>query len=234
MRFVIAVLRPFAWWLCRLLFKVEFHGVENIPAEGACLITPNHITYADPIWITIPIRRRVYYMAWDKPFEIPMLGFIMRSFGAFPVNVDSVDASAQRSANDALRNGRALVIFPEGGRTRTGRLMPFKMGAFRFALTHGVPIVPVTINGAENIWPVGRMLPRPGKLVITYHPPITVERASDDISRLELKAKARVLARKTHDTVASALGPSSLPEQENKAVSFDASLPAEQSANQAD
>ena len=54
MRFVIAVLRPFARWWCRVLFKIEFHGVENIPAEGACLITPNHITYADPIWITIP------------------------------------------------------------------------------------------------------------------------------------------------------------------------------------
>src|ERR1044072_1147995 len=165
MRFVIAVLRPFAWWLCRLLFKIEFRGVENVPSEGACLITPNHITYADPIWITIPVRRRVYYMAWDKPFEIPLLGFMMRAFGAFPVSLDSVDASAQRSANDMLRQGRALVIFPEGGRTRTGKLMPFKMGAFRFALTHGVPIVPVTINGAEKIWPVGRMMPRPGKLV---------------------------------------------------------------------
>ena len=215
MRLVIAVLRPFAWWLCRLLFKVEFRGVENIPAEGACLITPNHITYADPIWITIPIRRRVYYMAWDKPFEIPVLGFIMRSFGAFPVNVDSIDASAQRSANEVLRNGRALVIFPEGGRTRTGKLMPFKMGAFRFALTHGVPIVPVTINGAERIWPVGRMFPRPGKLVVTYHPPILTERAPEEISRLELKAQARLLARRTHDTVASALDPSSLPETES-------------------
>ena len=215
MRFVIAVLRPFAWWLCRLLFKVEFRGVENIPAGGACLITPNHVTYADPIWLTIPIRRRVYYMAWDKPFEIPVLGFIMRSFGAFPVNVDSIDASAQRSANDMLRNGRALVIFPEGGRTRTGKLMPFKMGAFRFALTHGVPIVPVTINGAERIWPVGRMFPRPGKLVVTYHPPILTERAPEEISRLELKAQARLLARRTHDTVASALDPSSLPETES-------------------
>ena len=77
MQFVIAVLRPFARWWCRVLFKIEFHGVENIPAEGACLITPNHITYADPIWITIPITRRVYYMAWDKPFDIPGLGFIM-------------------------------------------------------------------------------------------------------------------------------------------------------------
>lgn len=215
MRFIIAALRPLAYWLSRLLFKIEFHGVENVPPEGACLITPNHISYGDPIWITIPIRRRVYYMAWDKPFEIPLLGPIMRAFGAFPVSLDAADASAQRNALDVLRNGRALVMFPEGGRTRTGKIMPFKMGAFRFALTYGVPIVPVTINGAEKIWPVGRMLPRPGKLVITYHPPIQVERVPEEISKAELKERARAYARKAHEIVATALDPSSLPEDDN-------------------
>ena len=148
MRFWIAVLSPFVWLFCRLFFKIKFFGVENIPPQGACIITPNHVTYADPIWITIPVKRRIYYMAWDKPFRIPVLGLLMRMFGAFPVNLDvAADASAQREAIELLRNGSALVIFPEGGRTRTGKLMPFKMGAFRMALAHGVPIVPVSIEG---------------------------------------------------------------------------------------
>jgi len=74
-------------------------------------------------------------MAWDKPFRIPVLGLMMRMFGAFPVNLAvAADASAQREAIELLRKGRALVMFPEGGRTRTGKLMPFKMGAFRLAL----------------------------------------------------------------------------------------------------
>ena len=198
-----------------MLFKIEFHGVDNIPREGACIITPNHVSYADPIWITIPMPRRVYYMAWDKPFRIPVLGLLMRMFGAFPVNLDvAADASAQREAIELLRKGRALVMFPEGGRTRTGKLMPFKMGAFRLALAHGVPIVPVTIKGAEGIWPVGQMLPRPGKLTIMYHPPIEVERLQEEASRLEMKERARQLARKTHDVVASELDPASLPEGE--------------------
>lgn len=215
MRFLIAVLTPFVWWFCRLLFKIEFHGVDNIPREGACIITPNHLTYADPVWITIPMPRRIYYMAWHKPFRIPVFGMLMRMFGAFPVNLDvAADASAQREAIELLRKGRALVIFPEGGRTRTGKLMPFKMGAFRLALAHGVPIVPVTIKGAETIWPVGQMLPRPGKLTVTYHLPIEVERLQKEASRLELKESARRLARKTHDVVASALDPASLPQAE--------------------
>lgn len=219
MRFLIAVLSPVARWLSRVLFRIEFHGVENIPREGACIIAPNHVSYADPIWITIPIKRRVYYMAWDKPFQIPVLGLMMRMFGAFPVNLDvAADTSAQREAIELLRSDRALVIFPEGGRTKTGKLMPFKMGAFRLALAHGVPIVPVSIKGAEKIWPVGQILPRPGKLTITYHRPIEVSRIAEEASRAELKEGARQLARKTRDVVASVLEPSSLPEGESNAV----------------
>jgi 1-acyl-sn-glycerol-3-phosphate acyltransferase len=211
MEFVINLLRPLVDWLCRIWFKAEFHGLENIPAAGACLITPNHASYADPIWITVPIRRRVYYMAWDKPFKIPVLGLLMRLFGAFPVNIETADASAQRAAHEVLRAGRALVIFPEGGRTRTGKLMPFKMGAFRFALTYGVPLVPVSINGGEKIWPVGRVFPRPGKLIITYHPPIAVTRLPESTSRVEMKSQARRLARQTYEVVASRLDPDMLP-----------------------
>jgi 1-acyl-sn-glycerol-3-phosphate acyltransferase len=151
-------------------------------------------------------------MAWDKPFRIPVLGLLMRMFGAFPVNLDvAADASAQREAIELLREGRALVMFPEGGRTRTGKLMPFKMGAFRLALAHGIPIVPVSIRGADEIWPVGRILPRPGRLTITYHPPIEVTRIGENANRSELKENARQLARQTHDTVGGALDPIRVP-----------------------
>lgn len=225
MRFVLAVLRPFTYWMCRILFRIKIYGAENVPAVGACIITPNHVTYGDPIWITIPIYRRVFYMAWDKPFEIPVLGALMRAFGAFPVSLEAADASAQRNAIEVIEKGGALVIFPEGGRTRNGKLMPFKMGAFRLALTHGVPIVPVSIKGAEKIWPVGRMLPRPGRLTLTYHPPIPVERAPEGTPRLELKELARSLARRTHDVVATALDPSNLPDN-----AAEPALPAETSA----
>ena len=76
------------------------------------------------------------------------------------------------------------------------------------------PIVPVTIKGAETVWPVGQMLPRLGEVTITYHPAIEVERLQEVASRLEMKECARRLARKTHDVVASALDPASLPEAE--------------------
>jgi 1-acyl-sn-glycerol-3-phosphate acyltransferase len=165
------------------------------------LIVPNHITFADPIWITIPLRRRIYYMAWDRPFRIPVLGFLMRLFGAFPVRLDAVDASAQREAIELLEQGKALVIFPEGGRTRTGDLMQFKPGAFRLALTLGVPIVPVAISGAYEIWPASRLLPRPGRLSIRYLPLIEVDRLPQETSNAELKQLSRHLAAMTGEQI---------------------------------
>jgi 1-acyl-sn-glycerol-3-phosphate acyltransferase len=220
MRFVVAVLRPVAYWLSRLLFRIEFRGTENIPLEGPCIIAPNHVTYADPVWISIPVRRPIRYMAWDRIFRIPVLGFLMRVFGAFPVRLEGGDVSAQREAVELLRQGQALVIFPEGGRSKTGELMPFKLGAFRLALAQGVPILPVTITGAYEVWPVGQLLPHPGKLKVTYHPLIHVE-AMPDALREELKASARVLARKAHDVVATALPPSAVEEDDGAGVQLE-------------
>lgn len=189
--------------ICRALFRLRFRGVENIPAEGACIIAPNHVTFLDPIWITIPIRRRVYYLAWDKLFRIPVLGIMMRIFGAFPVNIDRADTSAHKEATQRLRRGCALVVFPEGGRTKSGSLMPFKMGAFRLALTHGVPIVPVTLEGAYEVWPAGRLLPKPyGRVRVTFHPAIEVKAVGERCSKADVRQQARLLARRTMSVVA--------------------------------
>ena len=207
---IITILRPLVWAACRLFFRIEFQGIENIPLSGPCVMTPNHFTYLDPVWITIPVRRRVYYMAWDKPFRIPVLGQMMRIFCAFPVRLEGSDASAQRTAVDLLRRGKALIVFPEGGRSHTEKMMPFKMGAFRLALTHGAPIVPVTIKGGFEIWPVGRILPRPGRLRVSFHPAVRVDQAPDAAPVREVKQRARSLALEVHAIVASALDTSAI------------------------
>jgi 1-acyl-sn-glycerol-3-phosphate acyltransferase len=206
MRIVIKTLSPLIWLICRLLVRIKFYGVDNIPPKGACILTPNHITYFDPIWITIPVRRRIFFMAWDKPFEIPVLGFLMRLFGAFPLSLDRFDPAALREAMERLSKGCALVVFPEGGRTKTGALEPFKLGAFRLALTYGAPIVPVTVNGAFDVWPAGQFLPRlGGRVSVTYHPPIEVERIAEGTSRGELKEQARKLALVTRAQIEGSL-----------------------------
>lgn len=168
---VLDLFRPSVHALCRAYFRLELRGTDNIPLDGPLIIAPNHQTYADPPLVTIPVRRPVHYMAWARLFAVPVFGTFIRRLRAFPVDIDRSDGQAVREAVRLLRAGEALMIFPEGGRTPDGALQPFKLGAFRLAVTHGTPVLPVTIAGAWESWPSHRAWPRRGRVTITYHRP---------------------------------------------------------------
>lgn len=196
---VLDVFRPGVLWFCRAYFGLELQGTENIPATGGIVVTPNHQTYADPPLVTIPIRRPVYYMAWSRLFEIPLFGRWIRRLRAFPVKIEANDPSATRAAVRVLQAGEALMIFPEGGRSKDGRVGDFKVGAFRLAVSVGVPVLPVTIAGGHESWPPGRMLPRRGRMRITYHPPLHAEPGA------EPRAAAHALAQRTRAVITETL-----------------------------
>lgn len=164
-------IRPIVGFFSRLLWKIEFTGVENVPTEGGVIIASNHQTYIDPFWLSLPIKRPTRYLAWSDAFNWPIVGRCLRWFGAWPLALERSDPAAIRRSLQWLRDGGAVVIFPEGARsTATGSLDRFKVGAVRLALEAGVPILPVTIRGGNQIWPKGWRIPRLGKVVITYHP----------------------------------------------------------------
>jgi 1-acyl-sn-glycerol-3-phosphate acyltransferase len=212
--YIVRILRPIALWLSRILYKIEFAGVEHIPHAGPVIFTPNHVSYPDPIWISIPIERRVYYMAWDALFRIPAVAAFLRFFGAFPVRLEGHDRCAYREALEHLAAGHALMIFPEGGRTVTGELLAFKAGAFRLALLTGARVVPVAISGAHDVWPPGRFLPHlRGRIRVVFRPPIEVERAPDTAEPGEIKRRAREIAAEARASVALALDPAARPDE---------------------
>jgi 1-acyl-sn-glycerol-3-phosphate acyltransferase len=193
------VFRPAVWLGARAYFGIHFEGTRHIPSAGPLIIVSNHVTYADPVLVSIPVRRRVYYMAWNALFGVRGLAWLIRRLRAFPVEIESADPKATREAVRLLQAGEAVMIFPEGGRSPDGCLQRFKPGAFRLACSLGVPLLPVTIAGGHESWPPGRALPRPGRLTVTYHPLITPT-ASQDVKRA-----ARILAPEVHGVVASAL-----------------------------
>jgi 1-acyl-sn-glycerol-3-phosphate acyltransferase len=147
---VLDVVRPAVWLSARLYFGIRFEGVANIPKHGPLLITPNHVTFADPPLVSIPIRRPVHYMAWDRLFDIRGLSWLIRRLRAFPVDIESADPKATRAAVRLLDAGQIVMIFPEAGRSLDGRLQRFKLGAFRLACARGVPVLPVTILGGHE------------------------------------------------------------------------------------
>lgn len=153
-------------------FRIEFEGTEHVPSEGPVIIAPNHESYFDPIWVSLPFNRPLRYMTWDRMFKVPILGTVMRAFGAFPVNVKTGDRGALKLSLEHLKSGGGLVIFPEGSRTRDGDIQPFKQGVIRLALETGAPIVPVTIIGGYRALAPHHRFPRPVKVKVVYHEPL--------------------------------------------------------------
>lgn len=161
--------------LFRLFFTVEYYGVENIPKTGAAVLAGNHPSYLDPILIYVVSERPVRFLAWDKIFTIPLLGFVARHFGAIPVNLSKKDSNAFEQAVKVLANGDLIALFPEGQRSQQGYMEKLKSGAARMAIFNKCPIVPITITGAYEAWPVTRLLPRLRKITVKFHEPIILD-----------------------------------------------------------
>jgi 1-acyl-sn-glycerol-3-phosphate acyltransferase len=166
---------PFLEALFRLLFTYECVGVEQIPASGPAVVVANHPSYLDPILLSLRAPRPIRFMAWDALFRVPILGWLIRAFGAFPVDVArGKGREAYERAKALLLQGEVVGIFPEGKRSRTGWMEPaLREGAARLAWETGAPLVPATITGAFRAWPHFQSLPQPAHIRVRFHRPIS-------------------------------------------------------------
>lgn len=150
---------PFFYWtgwltvrlIMAIYARVEVVGVENVPRRGGLIIVSNHLNNADPGLVGAFLRRRVTFMAKDEMFQWPVFGGYIRLIGAFPVRRFEADLKALRRAVQVVRNGQALVMFPEGTRSTTGAMSRGHPGTAMVALRAGAPILPVAITGTEVV-----------------------------------------------------------------------------------
>jgi 1-acyl-sn-glycerol-3-phosphate acyltransferase len=162
----------FARWVCRvfcmLFFRMRSYGRENIPKKGAFVLISNHQSYLDPMLCGIPLKRRVNFLARETLFHHWFFGRAIASVGTIPVKQDEADISAIRKAIDILKQGRGVCLFPEGTRSRDGKITPFKPGFGLLCRRGGAAVVPVVVDGAFECWPRHKKLFSHGSIMISY------------------------------------------------------------------
>lgn len=193
------LLLVFARILPRLLGGIRVRGVENLPRSGAFLICPNHQSYVDPFFVcgVLPYRclRRTFFVGAVEYFETPVMAWVARKIHCVPVDPDSNLVPAMQAGAFGLAHDKVLLLFPEGERSIDGTVRRFKKGAPILSRHLGVPVVPVAIRGAHEVWPRGRsfnwrgMLPwSRSRVSIQFGPPMQFkdgESYADAASRLQ-------------------------------------------------
>lgn len=137
--------------ICLLLYRTRAIGVKNVPKDGPVLLAPNHFSQMDHFFVGLYLRRQVRFMAKSQLFGPPVLTYIYSHGGVFPVRRGHKDEEALKTVFTLLDQGEMVLIYAEGGRSRTGELGDVKPGIGRIALESGVPVVPVAIHGSESV-----------------------------------------------------------------------------------
>jgi len=153
-----------------LLTRCQVKGRENIPRQGPLLIVSNHLSLADPPLLNVTLDRKMMFMAKKQLFRFRLIGYLVRGFGAFPVHRGQLDRQALRQAYQVLADGLALIMFPEGMRSRRGQLRPAFFGVALIASRSGAPILPIAISGTEKLERLSQFWRRPQITVNIGHP----------------------------------------------------------------
>ena len=157
---------------CKTVGHLEACGVEHIPREGGVLLVSNHVSFLDPVIVGSAASREVHYMARSNAFDIPGLGKLIAAYNAYPVNRGAPDLGALRKTISLLKNGNAVLIFPEGTRSVDGTLGKARDGACFIAHRAGVPTIPVFHKGAERVLPRNSKRLRRSKLKVIFGEPL--------------------------------------------------------------
>ena len=203
---------PRAWARVLLLIagiRVRVTGMENLDPQATYVFAGNHTSQLDIYSFQGYFPHDFRWIAKKELFKIPIFGLAMRKVG-----VISIDRSRGREALKSLSqaanrisDGSSVLIFPEGTRSRDGKLQPFKAGAFLLAIKSGVPVIPIGFNNASQLLPKGKLLPKSGEIILRIGPPIPT-------TGYQARDKQK-LAALLHDRVAQLLDKQHLPTEES-------------------
>lgn len=161
-----------------IFYRFRVKGRGFVP-EGAMVLVSNHQSYLDPVAVGLAMPRPVYFIAKEELFRIPVFGWFIRQLHAFPIKRGVADRQVMKTAIKHLRQGRPVLIFPEGTRHRDDGLAAGFPGAAFIAYKAGVPLVPTAIKGTGDVFPSGARLPRFPKISVAFGEPVTFDASVD-------------------------------------------------------
>ncbi len=206
-------------WAMRMAgIRIRVEGRERLQPGTSCVFMSNHVGNVDAPALIVSLPR-VAALAKHELMKLPVLGRALRFTGFIPVFRGTQQApEAVDHAVEALRRGRSLLVFPEGTRSRTGELLPFRRGVFLMTIRAGVPIVPITVLGSREIMRKGDPRIHPGEIRLIVHPPVPTAGLQEE-DRYELAERVRAI-------IASALPPAAAPGTSGAAGPAEPGVPA--------
>jgi 1-acyl-sn-glycerol-3-phosphate acyltransferase len=190
--------------------KVEVAGLERLDPNQTYIFTPNHQSLIEvPLFVTY-LARNPAYLGKKEIFKYPVFGYGIGLIGVVPVDRSNSPAAVESAklATENLRRGKSYVVYPEGTRSKDGRLLPFKKGAFMMAIDAGVPVVPITVSGATKIMPKAQVKVFPSTVRITIHEPIsTAGYSKENVVELMDRTRKKIFAALSEDEAELSAGP---------------------------
>jgi 1-acyl-sn-glycerol-3-phosphate acyltransferase len=164
------------WCGYRALFKLYFrwrvYNAERVPLKGALILASNHASFLDPPLVGSGVRRGINYLARENLFRFPIMGWVLRQWQVVPVDRDGGGAAGLRAILDRLLAGGAIILFPEGTRTRDGKLQPARSGIGLTVIKSRAPVVPVRVFGTFEAYGRNTKFPKPKRVMVKYGEPL--------------------------------------------------------------
>jgi 1-acyl-sn-glycerol-3-phosphate acyltransferase len=167
------------WLVSRAVFTFYFrfrsYTPENVPLNGPVILASNHASYLDPPLVGSGIKRPINYLARQSLFSVWPFGWLLRQLNSVPVDRDGGGAAGLRAILDRLLAGGGIILFPEGTRTRDGKLQPARSGIGLTVIKSAAPVVPVRVFGTYEAFGRHHRIPRPRRVSVKYGRPMLFE-----------------------------------------------------------
>lgn len=194
--------------LVRLIFSTYFRGevynAHNVPERGPLIIASNHVGYIDPFCVGAAVNRRICYLCRESAFKWPIIGYLLKKWNAVPVDRDGKNPRGLKAVLDRLKDGEAVMLFPEGTRTYDGTLQRAKPGIGLLVAQSQAPVLPVRIFGMWEAFNRHMKFPRPKKVKVVFGELISFDEKIEKLKNSD-RESAKLLYQEIADGIMMAI-----------------------------